>query len=127
MFGKTRQANSEEEKTRHAGVIWKDLTVRGQGAGAALQPSTGDIVFGIPRFFQNLFRNGTKAAFHKPPVRTLINNFSGCLKPGEMMLVLGRPGAGCSTFLKVIGTFKILSSAFVHFASKTLEQIMSCL
>lgn len=27
----------------------------------------------------------------------------GCVRPGEMLLVLGRPGSGCSTFLKVIG------------------------
>jgi ABC-type multidrug transport system ATPase subunit len=32
-----------------------------------------------------------------------LNDFTGCVKPGEMLLVLGRPGAGCSTFLKVIG------------------------
>lgn len=25
------------------------------------------------------------------------------MRPGEMLLVLGRPGSGCSTFLKVIG------------------------
>jgi len=27
---------------------------------------------------------------------------SGVLRPGEMVLVLGAPGSGCSTFLKVI-------------------------
>lgn len=27
----------------------------------------------------------------------------GCVRPGEMLLVLGRPGSGCSTFLKTIG------------------------
>lgn len=27
----------------------------------------------------------------------------GCVRPGEMLLVLGRPGSGCSTFLKVLG------------------------
>ena len=27
----------------------------------------------------------------------------GAVNPGEMLLVLGRPGSGCSTFLKVIG------------------------
>ena len=27
---------------------------------------------------------------------------SGVLKPGEMCLVLGAPGSGCSTFLKTI-------------------------
>lgn len=29
-------------------------------------------------------------------------DFNGCLKPGEMCLVLGRPGSGCTTFLKTI-------------------------
>ena len=33
----------------------------------------------------------------------LIFNLKGCVRPGEMLLVLGRPGSGCSTFLKVIG------------------------
>ena len=28
----------------------------------------------------------------------------GDAKPGEMVLVLGRPGSGCSTFLKAIGS-----------------------
>lgn len=38
----------------------------------------------------------------KPPVRNLIEHFDGCLRAGEMCLVIGRPGSGCSTFLKVI-------------------------
>lgn len=31
----------------------------------------------------------------------LIQNFNGVLKSGEMAFVVGRPGAGCTTFLKV--------------------------
>jgi ABC-type multidrug transport system ATPase subunit/ABC-type multidrug transport system permease subunit len=103
MFGKTRQEASEEEKTRHFGVIFKNLTVKGMGVGAALQPSVGDIFLGLPRFIKNLVTRGPRQAAGKPPVRTIIDDFSGCIKPGEMLLVLGRPGAGCSTFLKVIG------------------------
>lgn len=34
--------------------------------------------------------------------RNLIHDFTGCVRDGEMLLVLGRPGSGCSTFLKVI-------------------------
>jgi ATP-binding cassette, subfamily G (WHITE), member 2, SNQ2 len=33
---------------------------------------------------------------------TILHNSSGVLKPGEMCLVLGCPGSGCSTFLKSI-------------------------
>jgi ATP-binding cassette, subfamily G (WHITE), member 2, SNQ2 len=32
----------------------------------------------------------------------ILHNFRGLVHPGEMVLVLGRPGSGCTTFLKVI-------------------------
>jgi ATP-binding cassette subfamily G (WHITE) protein 2 (SNQ2) len=34
--------------------------------------------------------------------RDLIHGFTGVVRDGEMLLVLGRPGSGCSTFLKAI-------------------------
>jgi ATP-binding cassette subfamily G (WHITE) protein 2 (SNQ2) len=34
--------------------------------------------------------------------RKLIHDFTGVVRDGEMLLVLGRPGSGCSTFLKAI-------------------------
>lgn len=34
--------------------------------------------------------------------RFLLHNLSGVVKAGEMMLVLGRPGAGATTFLKTV-------------------------
>lgn len=100
MFGKARQEHSEEEKTRHSGVIFRDLTVKGVGLGASLQPTVGDIFMNLPRAIGRFFTKGAKAAAGKPPVRELLSHFDGCVRPGEMLLVLGRPGAGCSTFLK---------------------------
>ena len=103
MFGKDRQAHSEEERTRHSGVVFKHLTVKGMGLGAALQKTNGDVLLGIPRTIKTLLTRGFHAAFGKPPVRNLLTDFTGCVRPGEMLLVLGAPGAGCSTFLKVLG------------------------
>lgn len=100
LFGEKRQQQSEEENTRHAGVIFRDLTVKGAGLGASLQPTVGDIFLGLPRFVKNLLTKGPKAATAKPPVRELLSHFDGCVRPGEILLVLGRPGSGCSTFLK---------------------------
>ena len=100
MFGANRQANSEDEKTRHVGVVFKNLTVKGMGLGAALQRTIGDPFMALPRLLTGLV-SGKRTA-RKPPVRTLIDNFNGCIRPGEMLLVLGRPGSGCSTFLKVL-------------------------
>lgn len=100
MFGKARQEQSEEEKTRHSGVVFRNLTVKGVGLGASLQPTVGDIFMGLARMLKRLVTKGPTAASGKPPVRELLSNFDGCVRPGEMLLVLGRPGAGCSTFLK---------------------------
>lgn len=100
MFGTARQQHSEDEHTRHAGVVFRNLTVKGVGLGASLQPTVGDIFLGLPRLVQNLFTQGPKAAFARPPVRDLLHDLNGCVRPGEMLLVLGRPGSGCSTFLK---------------------------
>ncbi|KAI2830529.1 hypothetical protein CBS147343_10393 [Aspergillus niger] len=36
------------------------------------------------------------------PKRTILKDISGQLRPGEMLLVLGRPGSGCTSFLRVI-------------------------
>ncbi|KUI72286.1 Brefeldin A resistance protein [Cytospora mali] len=100
MFGKARQEQSEEENTRHSGVVFRNLTVKGAGLGASLQPTVGDIFMALPRFLKNLITKGPKAATGKPPVRDLLSSFDGCVRPGEMLLVLGRPGSGCTTFLK---------------------------
>lgn len=41
--------------------------------------------------------------FNRHPVRKqILANFTGSVKPKEMLLVLGRPGAGCSSLLKVL-------------------------
>lgn len=100
IFGQKRQQQSEQEKTRHSGVIFRDLTVHGVGLGASLQPTVGDLFLGLPRTLAKLFTKGPKAVLAKPPVRELISHIDGCVRPGELLLVLGRPGAGCSTFLK---------------------------
>ncbi|KAL9601195.1 MAG: hypothetical protein Q9219_002695 [cf. Caloplaca sp. 3 TL-2023] len=101
MFGQNRREHSEEEKTRHVGLIFKNLTVTGMGLGAALQPTLSDPFMALPRLLAKLFSRG-KSVSGKPPVRTILNDFTGCVRPGEMLLVLGRPGSGCSTFLKVL-------------------------
>ena len=101
MFGQNRQAQSEDERTRHVGLVFKNLSVKGMGLGASLQPDLSNFFLGIPRLIHGLITN-PKQISGKPPIRTLLNKFTGCVKPGEMLLVLGAPGSGCSTFLKVL-------------------------
>lgn len=91
IFGSSRRG---EEETRHLGVVFRDLTVKGMGLGARVLPTNGDPLLAPFRALRGLFRKGGGGHGSKPPVRTLIDSFSGCIKPGEMLLVLGRPGSG---------------------------------
>lgn len=40
------------------------------------------------------------------PSRALLRGFSGSLDSGEMLLVIGKPGSGCTTFLKAIANMR---------------------
>ncbi|KAG6877004.1 hypothetical protein C0993_011112 [Termitomyces sp. T159_Od127] len=61
-----------------------------------------------------------------PPLRNIVEGFEGVVRPGEMLLVLGRPGSGCSTFLKVLanhrGEYHSVEGN-VYYDSFTPEQI----
>ncbi|OJD17438.1 hypothetical protein AJ78_02463 [Emergomyces pasteurianus Ep9510] len=55
--------------------------------------------------FQDVYEWTIKRWISPPKLqngRPLINDFSGVVRSGEIMLVLGRPGAGCSTFLRTV-------------------------
>lgn len=72
MFGRERKANSQEEKTRHIGVVWKNLTVKGVGLGSVIQSTNLDILLGVPRAIKRLLTKGRQ----KPPTRTILDDFT---------------------------------------------------
>lgn len=78
---------------RGLGITWKNLTVQVVSADAAIHENVGS-QFNIPQLVQQ--------SRHKPPLKTILDDSHGCVKPGEMLLVLGRPGSGCTTLLNVI-------------------------
>lgn len=87
------QNEKDETKGRRLGITFTNLTVKGVGADAAFNENVGS-QFNIPRL--------AGEARHGAPLRTILQDSHGCVKPGEMLLVLGRPGAGCTTLLKVL-------------------------
>ena len=76
---------------RRAGIVWKNLKVCGSGSAINLQKNVGSLLLAPLRFGE---------FFGKGPEKTILNEFDGVLKSGEMLVVLGRPGSGCSTLLK---------------------------
>ncbi|KAL4812196.1 ABC-2 type transporter-domain-containing protein [Aspergillus spinulosporus] len=78
---------------RKLGVTWQGLTVKAKSQDAAVNENIIS-QFNIGRKIQESRR--------KPPLKTILNDSHGCVKPGEMLLVLGRPGAGCTTLLRLL-------------------------
>jgi ATP-binding cassette subfamily G (WHITE) protein 2 (PDR) len=88
-----RNLDQEGISSKRAGIVFKNLNVSGTGAALQLQQTMADIVM-APIRIGEMFGSGRKQ--HKP----ILRNFEGVLKGGELLVVLGRPGSGCSTFLK---------------------------
>ncbi|PHH82757.1 hypothetical protein CDD82_4922 [Ophiocordyceps australis] len=78
---------------RELGVTWENLTVEALSADAAIHENVAS-QFNIPKLIQE--------SRQKPPLKKILDNSHGCVKPGEMLLVLGRPGSGCTTLLNML-------------------------
>lgn len=81
------------EKTP-VGFTFQNLNVSGSGQALQLQQTLSD-VFLTPFRLKEKF--GGKKAHRK-----ILHNFDAIVNPGELLVVLGRPGSGCSTFLKSV-------------------------
>jgi ATP-binding cassette subfamily G (WHITE) protein 2 (SNQ2) len=80
-------------------VFFKDLRVRGAGAGATYLQDVGEKFLGPVKLIRRLLSHTRK------PQRTILYGIDGVVKAGEMLLVLGQPGSGCSTMLKSLAGF----------------------
>ena len=99
--------------------MFRDLRVVGLGVGAAAQHNLASLFYprSIVKYINTLWH---------PPVHDIISGFEGVVLPGEMLrahtsftgcilayantsldtVVLGRPGSGCSTFLKTLSNYR---------------------
>ncbi|KAL6229268.1 hypothetical protein BDW75DRAFT_249912 [Aspergillus navahoensis] len=80
---------------RSAGVAFKSLSVHGFGSPTDYQKDVFNSLLSISGLIRNLVGSGKQKV-------QILDNFNGLVKSGEMLVVLGRPGSGCSTFLKTI-------------------------
>ncbi|TAQ88464.1 hypothetical protein B7494_g3247, partial [Chlorociboria aeruginascens] len=104
---------------RRAGIVFKSLKVCGSGSAINLQRNVGSLLLAPLRLGE---------FFGRGPEKTILNDFDGVLKSGEMLVVLGRPGSGCSTFLKsLMGELHGLDmkpQSVVHYNGITQKQML---
>ena len=88
-------ADEDKVKFRKASFVFKGLDVNGSAAGATVQPT-------VASAFKAPLALARRLCGRKPPQTKILNSFDGVVNSGEMLLVLGRPGSGCSTLLRTI-------------------------
>lgn len=90
---------------KKVGVTFRHLTVKGIGSTTNYVRTLFSAILGTfgPDLYHIIcnYIPALRCGSH-PPRRTLIHDFTGVVRDGEMMLVLGRPGSGCTTLLKAI-------------------------
>ncbi|KAG0196193.1 hypothetical protein BGX28_010451 [Mortierella sp. GBA30] len=92
-------------KWRTMGVCWKQLSVIGEGVGEQYIATTGDPFVALFNLFNPFFwvrKCTNRVSSAKKVTKTILYPMDGCCEEGEMILVLGRPGSGCSTLLRVL-------------------------
>jgi hypothetical protein len=92
-FAKTLQ--KEGVTAKRTGVTYRNVDIFGQGAAVQVQETVGSLLL-FPLRIGELFSFGKK----KP--KQILHSFDGLIKAGELLIVLGRPGSGCSTLLKTL-------------------------
>ncbi|KKA28728.1 hypothetical protein TD95_004420 [Thielaviopsis punctulata] len=81
---------------RQAGVAFKKLSVMGTGDALRTQATVGTYLRTPLTIIPKLIHRTQQ----KP--KNILHSFDGVLRPGELLIVLGRPGSGCSTLLKTL-------------------------
>lgn len=89
------QLGEEGISEKCVGVSYRNLDVFGSGEALQLQDTVGSMV-AAPLKLGEFF------SFNKKEHKQILHSFDGFLRPGELLIVLGRPGSGCSTLLKTI-------------------------
>jgi ATP-binding cassette subfamily G (WHITE) protein 2 (PDR) len=89
------EARGEDHIPRYAGIAFKNMSIHGFGSDADYQKTVGNIPFYMFGQLRDLIGNRKRKV-------QILNSIDGVLDSGEMLVVLGPPGSGCTTMLKTI-------------------------
>lgn len=80
------------------GVAYRDLCARGVSSDADFQPTFASLALKLTKdFYFKHFRSKDSSRYFE-----ILKPMDAIIEPGTLTVVLGRPGAGCSTLLRTI-------------------------
>jgi len=87
--------SGEGHQFRTSGVAFQHLNVHGFGSATDYQKDVINVWLEAVGLVRKLTGNGARRI-------DILRDFDGLVRKGEMLVVLGPPGSGCTTFLKTI-------------------------
>ncbi|KAK3950278.1 ABC-2 type transporter-domain-containing protein [Pseudoneurospora amorphoporcata] len=91
-----QQVNGEGHQFRTTGVAFQNMNVFGFGSATDYQKDVLNVGLQVISQVRNLIGMGRQRRID------ILRDFDGVVRKGEMLIVLGPPGSGCTTFLKTI-------------------------
>jgi ABC-type glutathione transport system ATPase component len=122
MLLEIRSRDPERYPDRTAGVAFKSLSVHGFGSPTDYQKDVSNVLLEVGTMARRL------VGIRMPKIQ-ILRDFEGLVKSGEMLVVLGRPGSGCSTFLKTIAGemngIQVSEDAVMNYQGELLYRLYS--
>ncbi|VVT50426.1 uncharacterized protein SAPINGB_P002757 [Magnusiomyces paraingens] len=116
-----KDRDPERYPMRTTGVSFRNLGAFGYGTGTDYQKTVANLPLQVPSVIRSFFG-------HKGDKVQILREFDGLVRSGESCVVLGRPGSGCSTFLKSIAQdtygFHLTEDTHINYQGITPEQVI---
>ncbi|KAJ9118757.1 hypothetical protein QFC22_003978 [Naganishia vaughanmartiniae] len=88
-----RESDTAGYPEKRLGVTWDGLTVKGKASATVLHDTILSL-FNIP--------DKIKRSKNKVADKVILDESFGCVRPGQMLMVLARPGGGATTLLRLL-------------------------
>ncbi|QDS75112.1 ZEB2-regulated ABC transporter 1 [Venturia effusa] len=115
------RADPEAGPARTAGIAYKNLNVYGYGTPTDYQKSVANIWLGLVGMAKKLVGQGGQTRID------ILRNFEGVVYNGELLVVLGPPGSGCTTLLKTISGemsgLNVEENAYINYQGISAKQM----
>ncbi|GME73197.1 unnamed protein product [Ambrosiozyma monospora] len=120
---KLMDSDPEHYKPSSLGIAYRNLCAKGIASDADYQQTVSNMpVKMITDFYYNWFKANDESRYFQ-----ILKPMDALMKPGTLTVVLGRPGAGCSTLLKTIGAqtygFKIDKDSVISYDGLSQQDI----
>lgn len=116
------RSDPDRYPTKELGISFRNLSAFGQGQDANFQKTVATAP--LSAFYKLKEVLGSKSSSRRVQI---LHPMDGVINPGEMLLVLGRPGSGCSTFLRTLAAqtygFNLEKNTEINYCGHSMKSV----